>query len=273
MSMFAKSAERAAPATAPSTSLPVWALTEPVKALCRLSPRWAEIRGKMIELAQRHEALFRELQPLRESLARQGEFNSVAMNDAAMRAAWHREHPAKAIEASPAAAKLLGPLTPAPRAAVLPFRGRVKPERERFDEIAEEITAIDEALALLSAPMTGKRLSEVETLYFEACKKYCEIVAPEFDAIVARFCTAAVDLGKAKTEYENFVREKLRGVAWVSLRPIDPLPMLGDPAEPTSALRLMLAHAEVQGHFSPADLPENWKQPAASGARKPRSKQ
>ncbi len=247
--------DSAAPASAPA-----WAQSEPMRALCKLAPRWAEIKTKMLELSERKEALYAELRPLIEMLSRRGEFNSLRVAERAMTQALAAgAPPAKEIKASPRAAALLGPLAPAPRAPEPPYTPVRGPDRDRFDEIVSEIVVIDEALALLAAPMPGKRRSEVEDMYLAGCEKYCEAMRPEFDAIVARFCAAVVELGKAKAEYDDFTKDKLRGIAWTSLRPIDPLPLVGDPTDPSSALRLALTLAAEHGHFDLASLPTNWK--------------
>jgi len=242
-----------------SAATPAWAQTEPIKAICRLAPRWVEIRNKELELGERREALYAELRPLIARLSKDHQFDSLAMAINAGRQALESAAPAKAIEASPRAAALLGPLMPAPRAPERPAARPSHPDRPRYDEILGEIAAIDEALALLNAPLPGKRRSEAEDSYLAGCEKYCEAVKPEFDAIVARFYAAVVELGKAKVEYDEFVRERLRGVAWASLRPIDPLPLLGDPTDPASPLRLALAGAAEHGHFNLAGLPDAWK--------------
>jgi hypothetical protein len=186
-----------------------------MRELCKLAPKWAAIRSKQIELSELKEALLAESRPLVEQLSLSGAFSSLQLaNEAAAKAIAASSSLAKPIEASPQAAALLGPLTPAPRAPDPPFRPWTSPDCARADEIIGELAAIDEALALLGAPMPGKRRSEVEDLYLAGCEKYCESLEPEFHAVVARFCAAVVELGKAKAEYNGFVEGRLRGIVW-----------------------------------------------------------
>jgi hypothetical protein len=268
MAMFASGAKEN---TIPPATPPDWAQTEPVKALCALAPRWAEIKTKGMELARRAAEIHSEIGTLKEPLAKSGEFDSFRVaNEMSTAALLAAQPPAKEIKASPGAAALLGALTPPPRAPAPYFKPRRSPDRERFDALGRELESIEEALALLNQVAPGERRSEVENLYLDGCREYCEIVRPEYDAITARFCNALVALGEATVAYNDFVKERLVGIAWASLRPIQTSQMLGDPLDQTSELRRLLTLAAERGHFNLADLPEDWKRKPGDASRSPR---
>ncbi len=258
MSIFTSKSAEKAPPPAPAV-IPAWADTPAMQALCRVAPRWAEIRTKQGELSARKEALYAELRPLNRRLSARGEFNSwVVASEAADRARAAAAPPLKEIRASPQAAALLGPLTPAPRAPPAPLTRAKSSDRARMDEIVAELAVIDEAFELLDPPVSGGGRGQMEKLYLEGCRKFCDEVRPEYDALAAKFCAALVALGEATVEYNAFVRETLRGIAWESLRPIRVSQLLGDPLDPSSELRQLLALAAERRHFDPADLPAAW---------------
>jgi hypothetical protein len=225
---------------------------EPEPTLESVAPEWVELKGRLLELITREEDLLgkiRELKPIFEGsgLATFNQLNVGAFAAAAEAAS----KPKRTIGPSEKAANLLGKHAPPQVPAPEPFSFEPKLAKQ-MRELGEEVAATREAIALLQPQVTKAHL--------DGSARLCTLLMPKYKKIAGRICAALVELGNADLEQRQFLL-KYRNAARSTLRVVHATGSLGDPKDPQSEIRRLLAWAVECGHFLD-DLPTEW------GARK-----
>jgi hypothetical protein len=132
------------------------------------------------------------------------------------------------------------------------------PDLPEFERLGEELHALTEAINVIRDRKKGARYSLLEREHLQASQLYCDEIRPEYEALARSYCEALVALGQATTALHDFEQERLRGASWATLKPIAISELLGNPEEPTSELRRILAWAVEMGHFPEEKMPDRW---------------
>jgi hypothetical protein len=216
------------------------------------APKWAAISDKLTELCAREDELVGKIKHLLEALNIAGKLHSFDLGAAAP-----MKEPAR-VQASPAAATLLGELTPAPK-DIPAFVAPVPAEVAELRELSAELNAVREAIDLLRSPQKGERHSHWTQAHLEGSKQYCVAIESEYSAVASGYLDALVAFGRATVDYNRFLEQRLTSVAYEFLRPIQISAGLGDPLDRQSEIRRLLAWAAECGHFDLKNIPDDWK--------------
>ncbi|HLY58234.1 MAG TPA: hypothetical protein VKS60_21910 [Stellaceae bacterium] len=223
------------PAKAPTAAV------APRPTLAELSPEYVRLSRLSAELSQRHDELIALLLPITRRIAERG---NSGMWWGSPRAAEVKKPSAAEI----GAAELLGDGAPAPPPPAMP---RVDAETAEMDRLSRELEIVEEAQRIV-----GPRLERERTA---ASIRLCDLVLPEYRAIVDRMFDALVALGEAMLDQKDLVAGlRLEGALPGALRLLR-LDALGDPTDSGSELRRLFAEAIEHGHIAADRLPQTWR--------------
>lgn len=210
---------------------------------------WVELSDKLHGLLKRQDELVAEVAKHRKEFIGSGLANFHELNLQPMKAAREAAgKPPLTVGPSEKASNLLGKFAPEPKPVPPPFTFEPKLARE-MRERGEELAVLQEAIEILRPQLTRAHL--------EGSARLCQLLMPEYKTIAQRICAALVDLGQAEVEHRRFMHRH-RNAARSMLRPVQGTGSLGDPLDPESELRRLLAWAIECGHFDASDLPGEW---------------
>jgi hypothetical protein len=217
-----------------------------------VAPEWVRISDKVASLCKREDELHAEMRPIQERVKRRrhaADYTPSSRN---------RKRAPEIIAASKEAAEILGELTPEPRTLPV-FEQPVSQDVSRLGKLTDELNAVREALSLLRDVQKGERRSRLEKAHLDGSLKYCEAIEPEYRAVADAYISALVALGRATADHDRFLKDRLSGVAYARLRPVQTSTGLGDPRDPSSEIRRLLTWAAECGRFDLKNFPDDWK--------------
>jgi hypothetical protein len=209
-----------------------------------IAPEWAALSDKLAELTAIEAKLIEEIRPLNERFAQRGDFATGFA-----RSATKQDAPAKAVDHAPNVKKLLGDLTPAPKA---PAQRTVfeSHDRKRWRQLAEDIDGVRTAISLIHEPL--------KKAWLDGSAAYCRHCEPDYRTIASSLCATLIALGHAMVAHENFAKDiREQGVAWGILKPMS-LAALGSPTDSSSEFSRALKWAIECGHLHIDDVPAEW---------------
>lgn len=232
-------------------------------AMREVSPQWAALSDRCKELSDRRDAICEDMRTARISPRKWNARRPMSLDvgDTSARNIVVPPKPPKPPSAQ--ALELLGGLAPPAPEPVEPAAPKVvyqDPITARLAVLADELTAIEEALKLL--------YPQLEKARREASIKLCEKVRPQYSAVAARLAAALIGAGEALLAHNEFTAElKATGCESAFLRQVDAPSVsrwFGDPRDRDDALRRFLSWAVEAGHFDLASIPAAWVAPRAS---------
>jgi hypothetical protein len=230
---------------------------------------WAKLSDKYNDLCRRESEITKQLNDL--SWERdQHNAVSLCVGAANGQPVANVTYPPKPPKPVPARVRaLLAGVIPESQPTPAPAPSSAKPEpiveytewrMQESVDLGKELEDVQSAKELL--------LPLLETAHLAGSKLLCQARKDDYSAAATKICSALVALGDALNDHLALTQEmSVGGPSYYHLRPIDVnllLSAIGDPKEPHSKIRRILASAAEGGHFDMKTVPSGWAAPPPS---------